>query len=122
MHSPCPPVQSALKQLLFLELDRPVSDDSEHKRVPPSDLQAYRITHTFRLPSCICAYDAPGIDYIESALFRVIGGDFAGEYVAACATNSCNYLSNFIQLSYFLSILTILQFAWSVYFPREACF
>lgn len=86
-----------LKQLI---LQRPVSNDSEPepKRVTPSELQAHHLMHQFHSPSCMCAYDAPGIEYIKSALFRVIGGNFTGEYVAACATNSCNYLSESSEL------------------------
>jgi len=30
--------------------------------------------------------------YTEAAIFRAINGEFTGEYVAACAQNTCGYL------------------------------
>lgn len=70
---------------------RPIADTGE--RVPPSDLSNYRVTHEFQGPYCLCACDAIGTDYTESMICVIVGGQFSGEYVASCATETCGYSS-----------------------------
>jgi hypothetical protein len=60
--------------------------------VVPSGLQEHRQTHTFRGPSCLCASITLGGEYTEAAIYKPTGGDFSGEYIAACHTESCGYI------------------------------
>jgi hypothetical protein len=69
---------------------RPVTEAGE--RVTPSDLTAYRISHDFIGPCCLCAHDADMPQYVESSIYMAFDGPFFGEYVASCATNRCSYL------------------------------
>jgi hypothetical protein len=62
------------------------------ERVTPSDLTAYRISHDFTGPCCLCAHDTAMPQYVESAIYMAFDGPFFGEYVASCATNKCSYL------------------------------
>lgn len=79
------------------------------ERVAPSDLEDHRHTHDFRGPCCLCAvFDASGSVYTESVMFVAISGEFAGEYVAACAADSCNYLSKYYSLVLFNLLMTAL--------------
>lgn len=70
---------------------RPVTEDGE--RVTPSDLEDYRITHKFKAPSCLCGCKANNASYTESAIYIDRDGPYPGEYVAGCASDSCDYLS-----------------------------
>jgi hypothetical protein len=69
---------------------RPVNEAGE--RITPSGLLDYRMAYVFQAPCCLCASVTPGSDYTESAIYVPIGGEFVGEYVAACATDSCGYM------------------------------
>jgi len=61
-------------------------------RVPPSDLLDYRIDHEFRAPCCLCASNANGVGFTESAIYLAICGPYKDEYVAGCASDECGYL------------------------------
>jgi hypothetical protein len=65
---------------------RPVNDAGE--RVTPPDLVHLRLTHEFKAPCCLCACQAIGGGYTESAIYIA-----NSEYVAGCASGSCGYLS-----------------------------
>jgi len=68
----------------------PVAENGQ--RVTPSDLLNHRLSHQFRVPCCLCAYNTTTAIYTESAIYLAIQGEFSGEYVAGCATDSCGYL------------------------------
>jgi len=65
-------------------------------RVLPSELLHHRIAYDFRAPYCLCACNFGGVTFTESSIHVAVQGDYAGEYVAGCATNSCGYLSKFL--------------------------
>lgn len=48
-------------------------------------------------PCCLCPLaDQNMPDFVESAIFRATDGRFAGEYIAACASErGCGYLGKF---------------------------
>jgi hypothetical protein len=75
---------------VFNVQQRPVNEAGE--RITPSGLLDYRMAYVFQAPCCLCASVTPGSDYTESAIYVPIGGEFVGEYVAACATDSCGYM------------------------------
>lgn len=62
------------------------------RRVPPSELNALRLTHDFRGPGCLCASKTLDPNCVtEAAIFLVTTGRLAGEYAAACAQSECKY-------------------------------
>ncbi|TEB18702.1 hypothetical protein FA13DRAFT_1803135 [Coprinellus micaceus] len=76
----------------------PLNPETE-TRVPPSKLEAYRRTHHFRGPCCLCAF-ASNRSYTEAkiGIVETFNGDkdrncsvLHGEYVATCATQACGY-------------------------------
>lgn len=69
---------------------RPVSQLGA--RITPSDLDAYRVSHKFQGPNCLCRLNASGSRYAESAIYLATVGEYWDEYVAGCATDSCGYL------------------------------
>jgi hypothetical protein len=78
--------------------NRPYNPETE-ARVPPSGLEAYRRTHHFKGPCCLCAF-VTRKPYIETRIGIVesFNGDedrnrsvLHGEYVATCATQTCGY-------------------------------
>jgi hypothetical protein len=68
-------------------------------RVFPSDLLHHRVAYDFRAPYCLCACNFGSVTFTESIIYVAVQGDYAGEYVAGCATNSCGYLSRFFLTS-----------------------
>ena len=71
-------------------MSRPITQTGE--RVPPSDFDGYRVNYDFRAPCCLCANDAVGGRYTESAVFLALDGKYTGEYVAGCASDTCGYI------------------------------
>lgn len=69
--------------------NRPVT---QGMRVTPGDLVEYRRVHDFKNPCCFCASNGVGNFYVESAIHMAVEGQYAGEYVARCASDSCGYL------------------------------
>jgi hypothetical protein len=63
------------------------------RRVSPSDLLDYRLDHDFKAPCCLCASNARGISFTESAIYIALSGPYEEEYVAGCAADHCGYLS-----------------------------
>ena len=83
----------ALSQYIVL-CPRPITEGGE--RVAPSDLSEYRLAHNFLGPSCLCAADTGDrTAYVEAAIFVPLTGEFTGEYIATCASDSCGYWSEF---------------------------
>lgn len=83
--------------------ERPV-DDRIGKRVPPSELLAYRKRHKFRAPCCLCAHATRS--YTETAVCEIPSGEYVAEYVVRCSTDRCGYQSMFLlNLSRFTDIL-----------------
>ncbi|OAX32109.1 hypothetical protein K503DRAFT_787415 [Rhizopogon vinicolor AM-OR11-026] len=72
----------------------PVNDDGE--RVVPSDLVAYRKSHQFRGPYCLCAIteDRDFNNHREAAMVMLTRGLNAGEHVACCALSRCGYFAS----------------------------
>ncbi|KAG0693481.1 hypothetical protein DFH29DRAFT_881418 [Suillus ampliporus] len=70
----------------------PVKKDGE--RVVPSDLVAYRNSHQFRAPHCLCAFmdDHDPINHHEAAIVISTRGPNLGQYVACCALSKCGYV------------------------------
>lgn len=61
-------------------------------RIPPSELPAYRESHRILGPCCLCPLanpDAP--DFVESAIYEATTGEHRGEWVASCASETCDY-------------------------------
>jgi hypothetical protein len=69
---------------------RPVNGAGE--RVTPTGLQEFRKSHEFRAPCCLCACQAIGGGYTESAVYIAEEGPNFGKYVAGCASRQCGYL------------------------------
>jgi hypothetical protein len=76
-------------------LHRPVVSG---KRVTPSALRDYRLTHQFRGPCCLCPVFERGVcrEYKEAAIFVATSGAQAGEYVTQCALGACGYNSKLL--------------------------
>lgn len=69
---------------------RPLTAQGE--RVTPSDLRDHRLSNRFLGPCCVCPIIAEGQPaFTEAAIFVVLSGRFAGEYVTECAQNRCGY-------------------------------
>ena len=64
------------------------------EQIKPCDLAAYRNTHDFQGPCCLCA--AHDGSYKESAFFKAAAGEYMGEYVAGCASSQCGYLGKIL--------------------------
>ncbi|TDL14631.1 hypothetical protein BD410DRAFT_845860 [Rickenella mellea] len=68
-------------------------------RVPPTEFSAYRRTHKFKFPCCLCPSlsrllgqnDRSRI-YTEAAIYRPTEGPYKGKFVAQCAQGRCGYL------------------------------
>lgn len=75
-----------------LHESRPVKEDGE--RVVPSDLVAYRKSHQFRGPHCLCLLldDHDPSNHCEAAIVMITRGPNAGEYLACCALSKCGYV------------------------------
>ncbi|TEB38581.1 hypothetical protein FA13DRAFT_1784901 [Coprinellus micaceus] len=82
-------------------------DSSTGDRVLPGELEGHRRSHTFRGPSCLCAF-LDGGEYAETQ-FGIVegirgaglarnGSVLNGEYVAVCARNRCGYFQQFYPL------------------------
>ncbi|KAF8166527.1 hypothetical protein BJ912DRAFT_934495 [Pholiota molesta] len=62
------------------------------QRVPPSELNALRLTHKFHAPCCLCASLSLDPEHVtEAAIFLITTGRLAGEYAAACSQRRCKY-------------------------------
>jgi hypothetical protein len=81
-------LQNDAEELNYLN-QRPVSRTGA--RVTPTDLVEHRRAHDFKAPCCLCACSS--IVYTESAIYIAVKGQYSGEYVAGCASDSCGYLS-----------------------------
>jgi hypothetical protein len=92
-------------------LDRPINDAEQ--RVTPSCLTAYRLSHDFRAPSCLCSVlSSDDTAYTETAIFKAFTGEFIGEYMAGCAEGRCGYLG---EKSHFFSVcstVNVLFLSW----------
>jgi hypothetical protein len=73
---------------------RPTNDHGE--RVPPSDLRLHRLSHEVLGPCCLCPLDRNKEEFVESAISMVARGRYAGEYVATCAKDECNYFGEIL--------------------------
>ncbi|KAG2744886.1 hypothetical protein P692DRAFT_20850060 [Suillus brevipes Sb2] len=75
--------------------------DENGARVVPSDLVAYRKSHRFRGPRCLCAFldDHKPNDHHEAAIVMLKRGPRTGEYVACCASSKCGYVA-FIEQTF----------------------
>ncbi|KAF8239324.1 hypothetical protein L208DRAFT_1237786 [Tricholoma matsutake] len=65
------------------------------KRVVPSALCDYREHYQFLGPSCLCPLlqrvsEEPA--FTEAAIYILVFGRYAGEYIAECANSRCGYL------------------------------
>ena len=69
--------------------NRPVSQTGA--RITLIDLAEYRRAYDFRAPCCLCACDS--VIYTESAIYIALEGQYSGEYVVSCASDTCGYLS-----------------------------
>ena len=86
-------------------MNRPVNEDGE--RVTPSNLLAYRLSHDFLGPCCLCAslsFDVSA--YTEASIFLATSGMSRGKYVAACATGQCRYWGKYLSHSFSQRCLT----------------
>ncbi len=70
---------------------RPVKADGQ--RIPPEKLLQYRKTHEYLGPGCLCPLLEPLTGYKEAAIYLTVDGLYKGEYVAECADDRCDYLS-----------------------------
>lgn len=77
--------------LTLRRFHRPVKPDG--KRVPPDELRLYRETHQYLGPGCLCPLLEPLTEYKEAAIYLTVDGLYKGEYVAECADDRCEYLS-----------------------------
>ncbi|KAG2055806.1 hypothetical protein BDR06DRAFT_1006645 [Suillus hirtellus] len=70
----------------------PVNEDGEH--IIPSDLVAYRNSHQFRAPHCLCAFmdNHDPVNHCEAAIVISMWGPNAGQYLACCALSKCGYV------------------------------
>ncbi|KAG1843991.1 hypothetical protein C8R48DRAFT_780445 [Suillus tomentosus] len=83
--------------------------DRHGRKIHPSQFEAYRETHAFRYPSCLCSRDG---NYVEASVFERTQGICRGEYIAECATSTCAYMLNvekFFEKAY----------VPAVYYPRK---
>lgn len=93
-------------------------------RIHPSDFEGYRKSHQFIGPSCFCpAFERDGPEFVESAMFMVDFGPFAGQYVAACAEDRCGYLGKPVEIPLINLALTRgnVQYALSICTTEPAC-
>lgn len=100
--------QWCVERMLFLGLflllrgsvhvSRPFDPETQ-TRVPPNGLEAYRRTHYFKAPCCLCAF-VENRNYSEARIGIVesFNGNedrnrsvLHGEYVATCAAQACGY-------------------------------
>jgi hypothetical protein len=82
----------------LLHFHRPVTERGE--RIPPSDLLEHRRTHVFSTPTCLCGSQLVEPKDTETAIYIARSGEFAGQYVAGCASDSCGYLGKLMLQSY----------------------
>jgi hypothetical protein len=71
-------------------------------------------------PCCLCPLAKPeGPDFVESAVYVVTVGQFAGEYVASCAKGDCSYfgkVSSLIKQQIQVDVRGhTMQYSWSAY-------
>ena len=70
-----------------------MNERGEH--VAPSDFEAHRRSYHVFGPCCLCPFQHEGKGvFEESAIYMAGHGRFAGEYVAACAKNECDYFGD----------------------------
>ncbi|KAJ7219473.1 hypothetical protein GGX14DRAFT_560554 [Mycena pura] len=61
-------------------------------RVTPDELPAYRQTHDFLYPSCLCCVDSPDpLAYCETTLIQPTRGRLASQWVFACPNFLCKF-------------------------------
>jgi hypothetical protein len=72
-------------------LSRPVING---RRCTPAELLQYCASHNIRTPCCLCAVGHKYITYMESDVRFDIGGQYPGEWVVRCATNTCKYIGD----------------------------
>ncbi|KAH6867823.1 hypothetical protein BKA70DRAFT_1242914 [Coprinopsis sp. MPI-PUGE-AT-0042] len=72
------------------EIDQLCKLELQNARVEPSSLEEYRRYYEFKAPSCLCAL-IDGVDYTESRIGVVYGGERGGTYAAECAQRRCGY-------------------------------
>jgi hypothetical protein len=74
--------------------------DRHGQKIHPSRFAAYRETHEFLYPCCLCA---AGDRYVEAAIFQQTEGTGQGQYVAECATSKCGYMRKLASLQELLT-------------------
>ena len=89
--------------------------------IPPYELMAYRQTHHILGLCCLFPLDKGMWAFVEPMIFLVTLGQFAGEYVAACASASrCSYMGDIQELS-IISICLLTAMSWKSV-PMECMF
>lgn len=65
-------------------------------RVTPDALRLYRFTSQMLGPCCLCPLiDPTSPDFVEAAIHIPTSGTHAGEYVASCEKDRCDYMGEF---------------------------
>ena len=73
----------------YNRIHRPCLDGS---RVVLSELQNYCTSHRMLGPCCLCPMiDVDQPDFVEAAMYMPSSGPFAGQYIAMCARDRCEY-------------------------------
>lgn len=96
--------QVTISLIVLLETTRPCYPDG--KRVPPKEINQYKLDYYFRAPCCLCAYSDDTLRYseakiglLESVNHTPHGQEvrpFIGQYVAECAReDSCGYFGEY---------------------------
>jgi hypothetical protein len=77
-------------EIPFIQMTRPTNEHGEC--VPPSELCSHRLSHNVQGPCCPCPLQN-NVDkfFMESTICMVHHGRYAGEYVATCAKDECDY-------------------------------
>lgn len=73
---------------------RPVTDTGEW--VTPEGLTSFHLSHCFRAPCCLCSHMSRISRYMQCDIHIAEDGPYLGEYVATCATRSCDYAGSFL--------------------------
>ena len=66
--------------------------------VLPEALHHHRETHYFLAPGCLCSSQSIDKNITESIIFMVATGQFAGQWVTACAGRKCKYWGKFFVI------------------------
>jgi len=87
--------------------------------VLPEALHHHRETHYFLAPGCLCSSQSIDENITESIIFMVATGQFAGQWVAACAGRKCKYWGKFFVIQITVEPTLMLKTVLKAHFACE---